>query len=75
MLLTLVGGEVEMFDTLKSKGYQVEFHSHAQAILGVDFPEAVGELEKALLEQSLPIEEIIDQAEGRRRVLNDLDGT
>jgi len=45
-----------MFDAL---GYQVEFHSHAQAILGVDFPEAVGELEKALLEQSLPIEEII----------------
>jgi hypothetical protein len=40
-----------MFDALKSKGYQVEFHSHAQAILGIDFPEAVGELEKALLEQ------------------------
>jgi hypothetical protein len=39
-----------MFDALKSKGYQVEFHSHAQAILGVDFPEAIGELEKALLD-------------------------
>jgi len=56
-----------MFDALKSKGYQVEFHSHAEAILGVDFPEAVGELEKALLEQSLPIEEIIGSGGGETK--------
>src|ERR1043166_3277758 len=56
-----------MFDALKSKGYQVEFHSHAQAILGADFPEAVGELERALLEQSLPIEEIIGSGGGETK--------
>jgi hypothetical protein len=56
-----------MFDALKSRGYQIEFYSHAQAILGVDFPEAVGELEKALAEQSLPIEEIIGSGGGETK--------
>lgn len=56
-----------MFDALKSKGYQVEFHSHAQAILGADFPQAVVELQKALLEQSLPIEEIIGSGGGETK--------
>src|SRR5437660_12228529 len=56
-----------MFSALKSRDYQVEFHSHAQAILGVDFTEAAGELEKALLEQSLPIEEIIGSGGGETK--------
>jgi hypothetical protein len=56
-----------MFESLKSRGYQVEFHSHARAILGVDFPQAVGELEKALLEQTLPIEEIIGSGGGETK--------
>jgi hypothetical protein len=29
-----------MLDSLKAKGFQVEFLSHAQAILSVDFPAA-----------------------------------
>ena len=48
-----------MFEALTAKGYQVEFLSHAQAILGVDFPQAVTELEVALAASTIPIEEII----------------
>jgi hypothetical protein len=48
-----------MFDPLRKRGFQVEFHSHAEAILGVDFPAAVVELETALSEATIPIEEII----------------
>lgn len=48
-----------MFEALISRGFQVEFHSHARAILGVDFPDASGELEAALADTVIPIEEII----------------
>jgi hypothetical protein len=48
-----------MFDALALKGFQVEFHSHARAILGVDFPDVASELEGALLASTIPIEEII----------------
>ncbi len=48
-----------MFEKLRAKGFSVEFHSHAEAILSVDFPSAVGELEAALDAASIPIEEII----------------
>ena len=48
-----------MFERLVERGFQVEFHSHAEAILSVDFPEAAAELEGVLLKASIPIEEII----------------
>lgn len=48
-----------LFDALINKGFQVEFHSHAAAILAADFPQAVAELEQVLLAASIPIEEII----------------
>jgi hypothetical protein len=61
-----------MFETLMERGFQVEFHSHAQAILGVDFPEVISELEAALSETSIPIEEIIagggGEAKGTQRL-------
>ena len=44
---------------LEAKGFQVEFHSHARAILAADFPQAVAELEQALSGTTIPIEEII----------------
>src|SRR5256885_562899 len=69
-----------IFESLIANGYQVEFHSHATAILLVDFPEAVAELEKALLDVTIPIEEIIagggGEAKGTqrlRRALNSMD--
>jgi hypothetical protein len=48
-----------MFDEIVRRGFQVSFQSHARAILGVDFREAIDELETALLSSTIPIEEII----------------
>ena len=54
------------------KGFQVEFHSHAEAILRGDFPEAVTELDAALSQTTMPIEEIIagggGEAKGTQRL-------
>lgn len=61
-----------MFEELQARGFQVEFQSHAKAILGVDFPDAVTELEGALLATTIPIEEIIagggGEAKGTQRL-------
>jgi hypothetical protein len=46
-------------NTLQERGYQVEFHSHAAAILGVDFPEALDELARVLAALTIPIERIV----------------
>lgn len=48
-----------MFERLRASGFQIEFHSHAEAILAADFPEAVNELDEVLSGASIPIEEII----------------
>jgi hypothetical protein len=65
-----------MFEALLNKGYQIEFVSHALAILEIDFPEAAAELEQALLSQSVPIEEIIGsgggETKGTQRLRNGL---
>ena len=53
-----------MFQRLIDLGFQVEIHSHAKAILSVDFPDAVGELERILEVASIPIEEIIGSGGG-----------
>lgn len=61
-----------MLDLVIAKGFQVEFLSHAQAILSVDFPDAVAELKEALLATTIPIEEIIagggGEAKGTQRL-------
>jgi Restriction endonuclease BglII len=54
-----MAGQASDLSSLTAKGFQVEFHSHSKAILTVDFPEALSELEQALLELTIPIEEII----------------
>ncbi len=56
-----------MFERLVEQGFQVEFHSHARAILSVDFPSAAEELEMALLSATIPIEEIIAGGGGESR--------
>lgn len=48
-----------MFELLRAKGYEIEFRSHAQAILHIDFPEVAEQLEEVLLSSTIPIEEII----------------
>lgn len=61
-----------MFECLIAAGNQIEFHSYARAILSVDFPQAVSELETALAAATIPIEEIIagggGEAQGTQRL-------
>lgn len=68
-----------MLEALERKGFQVEFHSHAKAILTIDFPEAVLELESALSAVTIPIEEIIagggGEAKGTQRLRRALNTT
>ncbi|BCH24114.1 BglII/BstYI family type II restriction endonuclease [Mesorhizobium sp. L-8-3] len=56
-----------MLDSLRSRGFQVEFHSHARSILEGEFPEAVAELEEVLLGATIPIEEIIGSGGGETK--------
>ena len=44
---------------LEAAGFQVQFLSHAQAILTVDFPNALNEICNVLSKATIPIEEII----------------
>jgi hypothetical protein len=67
-----------MFELLREKGFQVEFHAHAEAILSVDFPEVAQQLEQILIGATIPIEEIIGSGGGEtkgtqrlRRALHD----
>ena len=48
-------------------GFEVEFHSHAKAILTVDFPQALMELEEVLLGLTIPIEEIVGSGGGETK--------
>lgn len=61
-----------MFEKLANAGFQVEFHSHAEAILSGDFPSVESELEDVLLSATIPIEEIIagggGEAKGTQRL-------
>ena len=52
-------GQADELTKLGAKGFQVQFHSHARAILSVDFPAAITELCGVLSEVTIPIEEII----------------
>jgi hypothetical protein len=56
-----------MFDSLTSRGFEIQFESHARAILGADFPAAIAELEDALTSATIPIEEIVAGGGGEAR--------
>ncbi len=56
-----------MFDSLQNAGFQIEFHSHAEAILRVDFPEVAKQLETILIGATIPIEEIVASGGGETR--------
>lgn len=53
-----------MFDELVRRSFQIQFESHAAAILQVDFPEALRELETGLAGFSVPIGELIGSGGG-----------
>ena len=56
-----------MFKKLADGGFQVDFRSHAKAILQLDFPEVAAELEAVLLASTIPIEEIIGSGGGETK--------
>ena len=67
-----------MLERLQEKGFEIQFESHAEAILDHDFPGAVREIERALRSLSIPITEIIGSGGGEakgtqrmRRAFND----
>jgi hypothetical protein len=57
---------------LRKLDYQIEFRSHAEAILVADFPAALREIETALARFEIPIEELIagggGEAKGTQRL-------
>lgn len=53
--------------TLEFQGYEIAFHSHARAILEVDFPDALDELSNVLSTLTIPIEEIIASGGGEAK--------
>jgi hypothetical protein len=56
-----------MFDRLRERGFEIEFRSHAEAILSVDFPEVAEQLESVLATSTIPIEEIIGSGGGETK--------
>lgn len=56
-----------MFELLIENGYQIEVHSHANAILTMDFSDAVAELEEAVASLTIPIQEIIGSGGGETK--------
>lgn len=62
----------DLFEELEAKGFQVEFRSHARAILTVDFPDAAADLVAAISSTTIPVEEIIagggGEAKGTQRL-------
>jgi hypothetical protein len=67
-----------IFERLNRAGFQVELYSHAAAILQIDFPDVVQQLEDVLLGATIPIEEIIagggGEAKGTQRLRRGLSG-
>tara|TARA_R110002074_G_scaffold125024_2_gene261896 strand:- start:15022 stop:15756 length:735 start_codon:yes stop_codon:yes gene_type:complete len=53
-----------MFEQLTKNGFDIAIRNHAGAILTVDFPDIAQELEEALLEVSIPAEELIGSGGG-----------
>ena len=56
-----------MFEALGTSGFQIQFHSHAAAILAVDFPDVADQLQGILLRSTIPIEEIVGSGGGETK--------
>lgn len=67
-----------MLNRLRDCGYEILFLSHAAAILGEDFPDAIQELESSLIDFEIPITEIIGsgggETKGTQRLRRALEG-
>jgi restriction endonuclease BglII len=56
-----------VLESLRNKGFEIQFQSHAAAILEKDFPGAIQELEGALQGLVIPIGEIIGSGGGETK--------
>jgi hypothetical protein len=56
-----------LIERLRRQGFQIEYRSHAEAILGVDFPTALLELERALRSLAIPIDELVRSGGGETK--------
>lgn len=56
-----------MLEKLTARGFQVDFRSHAKAIVDGDFPEVATQIEEVLLASAIPIEEIIGSGGGETK--------
>ncbi|MBM3560563.1 MAG: restriction endonuclease [Alphaproteobacteria bacterium] len=56
-----------MLSAVTARGFRIEFRSHAKAILAVDFPQVLIDLETALATTTIPIEEIIAGGGGKAK--------
>lgn len=54
-------------ETLKAKGFEILFISHAKSILDGEFPDALAEISEVLAELELPITEIIGSGGGETK--------
>lgn len=59
--------KADIFEPLRAKGYQIEFHSHARAILMTDFSSAMKELVDVLGSVTIPVEEIVASGGGEAK--------
>lgn len=57
----------DMLQNLKDLGFEIQFESHAAAILQIDFPQAIEELQSALSKLTVPITEIIGSGGGETK--------
>jgi hypothetical protein len=56
-----------LIERLRRQGFPIEFRSHAEAILGVDFPMALLELERALRALTIPVDELVHSGGGETK--------
>ncbi len=56
-----------MLELLQQQGFEIQFESHAAAILEKDFPDALADLEKVLMAVQIPILEIIGSGGGETK--------
>src|SRR5882762_1626279 len=57
----------EVLDGLRARGFEIRYESHAAAILEKDFPAALDELEKVLMNLTIPVTEIIGSGGGETK--------
>lgn len=59
-------------EILENKGFQIEFHAHAKAILNIDFGDVLSELEKVLVDLVIPVESLIRGGGGEHETTQSL---